>query len=766
MAPKGVCVRSLGVVLDQAKRFIALAFLLLIAVAVGVDQQARGYEASTAPAGDFSAERAFRIVQDIAREPHPMGTPAHARVRERLVSELADIGLEPEIHEGVGRWPEDIDRDTISVGHVSNIIARVPGSDPSGTIYLAAHYDSVPSGPGANDDSVGVAAVLETVRALRSAGSALRNDVVVLLTDGEEAGLLGAEAFVHALPQSTQPGIVINHEARGAGGPPLLWRVTAPDGGLIRAVEGAAPHPAADSLSTALGASMTSSTTDLAAFGPGGLAVLDWAYVGGGAYYHNRLDDPAHVNLATVQQMGDNTIALTRELGQRDLASLSDDRNRSYFQLPAGLLVVFPSWVTIALAVLALVGLAVVVGLARRAGEATLTRVLAAAVTALAAAAIAVAATFGLWWVLSTVRPGYTLLADPYRPWPYYGAMVLLAVAVLLMWYALSRKWFGPKSALLGMLCCVVVAGAILTFTVPTAGHLLVIPAVAALAGWLITYTGGRGHVVVMAVALVPAAVFLSGSIWPSIQLGVGTAPFAVVPAVVLLTGLMLPLLEVGPPAAPLSRRYACALPAVPLALALVLAATGLAVDRFDESHPMPSELKYALDADNASAQWISRMPPDRWNGGFVSDASPEGAFSELWSETSHSGPAAAVDLPAPAVDITSDTVESGDRRLRLRLRSLRGATAIGVHFEAADIRSLTVAGRDITPVPADGFRFYAPPPEGLEVEIVAPSGPLTLRVSDYLWLPDSGLPAFEPPPADMFLAQDSESAVFTTPTI
>lgn len=752
--------------LDQAKRFIALAFLLLIAVAVGVDQQARGHEGSTAPAGDFSAERAFQIVQDIAREPHPMGTPAHARVRERLVNELRDIGLEPEVHNGVGRWPEGIDRDTLSVGHVSNIIARVPGSDPSGTIYLAAHYDSVASGPGANDDSVGVAAVLETVRALRSAGVTLRNDVVVLLTDGEEPGLLGAEAFVHALPQSTQPGIVINHEARGAGGPPLLWRITAPDGGLIGAVEGAAPHPAADSLSTALGTSLTSSTTDLAAFEPGGLAVLDWAYVGGGAYYHNRLDDPAHVNLATVQQMGDNTIALTRELGQRDLASLSDDRNRSYFQLPAGLLLVFPSWVTIALAILALVGLAVVVELARRAGEATLTRVLAAAVTALAATAIAVATTFGLWWLLTTIRPGYTQLADPYRPWPYYGAMVLLAVAVLLTWYVLSRRWFGSRPTALGMLCCVVVSGALLSFTVPTAGHVLVIPAVAALAGWLITYTAGRGHVVAMTVALVPAAIFLSGSIWPSIQLGVGTAPFGVVPAVVLLTGLMLPLLEVGPPGALHSRRYVCLLPAAALALVLVLAATGLAVDRFDESHPMPSELKYALDADNASAQWISRTPPDRWSGGFVSDAPPEGPFGELWTETSHSGPASAADLPAPAVDITSDTVKSDDRLLRLRLRSLRGATAIGVHFEAADIRSLTVAGRDITPVPADGFRFYAPPPEGLEVEIVAPSGPLTLRVSDYLWLPDSGLPAFEPPPADMFLMQDSESAAFTTPTI
>jgi Zn-dependent M28 family amino/carboxypeptidase len=64
---------------------------------------------------------------------------------------------------------------------------------------LAAHYDSVPTGLGASDDGAAVAAMLETLRALR-AGSPPRNEVMVLLTDGEEAGLLGATAFVDEHP--------------------------------------------------------------------------------------------------------------------------------------------------------------------------------------------------------------------------------------------------------------------------------------------------------------------------------------------------------------------------------------------------------------------------------------------------------------------------------------------------------------------------------------------------------------------------------------
>jgi len=54
-------------------------------------------------------------------------------------------------------------------------------------------------GPGAADDGAAVAAVLETVRALRTQAP-LRNDLVVLLIDGEENGLLGAQAVVRDDP--------------------------------------------------------------------------------------------------------------------------------------------------------------------------------------------------------------------------------------------------------------------------------------------------------------------------------------------------------------------------------------------------------------------------------------------------------------------------------------------------------------------------------------------------------------------------------------
>ncbi|WP_280447123.1 M20/M25/M40 family metallo-hydrolase, partial [Nocardia brasiliensis] len=222
---------------------LAFVVLLLVAGATAWEQQPHGHRPESAPVAEFSAARAMRIVEEIAQRPHPVGTPEHDRVRDHLAGELRALGLDTEIQQGVGRYPTGVVRDVLGMGRVANIIARLPGTNSTGTVFLTAHYDSVASGPGANDDGVGVAAILETVRALRAAGTTVRNDVVVLLTDGEEPGLLGAEAFVAAGMDGRKTGVVVNHEARGAGGPVLMWRVTHPDGAAVGARAHPPPHP-------------------------------------------------------------------------------------------------------------------------------------------------------------------------------------------------------------------------------------------------------------------------------------------------------------------------------------------------------------------------------------------------------------------------------------------------------------------------------------------------------------------------------------------
>ena len=126
-------------------------------------------------------------------------------MRDYLLAELTKLGTSPEIETGFA----SIDFGKFhGEGNVENIVARLPGSGNTRPVMLAAHYDSVTRGPGASDDASGVAVLLETLRALRAAPS-LRNDVIFLITDGEEKGLLGAQVFVRDHPWRHQPAVTL-----------------------------------------------------------------------------------------------------------------------------------------------------------------------------------------------------------------------------------------------------------------------------------------------------------------------------------------------------------------------------------------------------------------------------------------------------------------------------------------------------------------------------------------------------------------------------
>ncbi|WP_157556708.1 M28 family peptidase [Nocardia acidivorans] len=736
---------------------LAFALLLAVVVATAWQGQPRGYRDDSAAPEEFSAARAYRTVREIARAPHPVGTPEHDRVRDHLADELRKLGLETEIREGVGRWPGNFKPDNTGLGRVANIVGTLKGTNPTGTVYLVAHYDSVPPGPGANDDGVGVAAILETMRALRDSENGLRNTVVALLTDGEEPGLLGAEAFA-AAGNYDRHGVVINHDARGAGGPPLLWRITSPDGGLI-GVAKHAPYPNTDSLTTTLAGAGVSSTTDFVAFDKVGLPVLDWAYAGDSAYYHNPKDDPAHVDLATVQQLGENTLALTRDFGGRDLTDTADRSNPAYFALPFGTLVVLPAWVIIALAVLSLLVGGWVIRQVRRNGEASVKGVIGAAALTSAGTPVAVGATYGLWWLVQRIRPEYRAWpVDPYRPEFFQAALLVLAVCVLIACYALARRWFGATAAAVGVLTGVVVAGAATTVYSPAAAEMFVLPGCAAALGVALTFlVPDRWRLLTLTVFLLPAAVFLGCNVWLGMQAGLMTAPFTAVPLVVLLGGLLLLTLIRSWP-----QRRGWTVPALTLVLALVLTAVGQAVDRFDVEHPRVAQVAYALDADQQQAQWMSVLPPDDWTRSFASDHAPGAPYSDLFPSVVASGKAVVENLTAPTADIISDTTDSGQRTVKLRLRSTRGATRIDLHWEQAPT-ALRVAGREVTPVPHKSFSFAAPPADGIEVELVAPAGAVALTVADYTYLPDSKLAqgAGAGHPNDTYFRQDSSAVVF-----
>lgn len=255
------------------------------------------------PSGDPaepSATRAFAQIEQIAREPHPTGSAANARVRDYLVAELRKLGLTVTTTTGTLDQRSQVRLDRWAKGAAAgptpfvNIVAVLPGKDRTlPAVALMAHYDSVWGSPGAADDFAGVASVLETTRALAARGAPAR-DLVVILTDGEELGLVGARDFFAHNPLAGRIGAVINLEARGGGGIASMFQTSRGNGEVAQLYARTVAHPATSSLAAFLYSVLPNDTDLTEALHRGGYAAWNIAFIGRPALYHSPLATPAN----------------------------------------------------------------------------------------------------------------------------------------------------------------------------------------------------------------------------------------------------------------------------------------------------------------------------------------------------------------------------------------------------------------------------------------------------------------------------------------
>jgi Zn-dependent M28 family amino/carboxypeptidase len=89
-----------------------------------------------------------------------------------------------------------------------NIIAQTKTGSTTDVVMAGAHLDSVPEGPGINDDGSGVAAVLETAVQLGNSPN-VRNAVRFGFWGAEELGLIGSRNYVESLGLDALKGIAL-----------------------------------------------------------------------------------------------------------------------------------------------------------------------------------------------------------------------------------------------------------------------------------------------------------------------------------------------------------------------------------------------------------------------------------------------------------------------------------------------------------------------------------------------------------------------------
>jgi hypothetical protein len=257
-------------------------------------------------------------IERIARAPHPSGSAEHAALRGYLMQRLGELGLTVRTQEG--QFPAEaraeLDRrggKAVARVPLTNVLGLLRGTDPNlPALALMAHYDSVPGSPAAADDGAGVASILETLRAL-SLDRQRKRDVLVILTDGEESGLLGARMFFAQAAEARRIGAIVNLETRGGGGKANLFQTSARNGEVARLWAQTAPHPAGTSLATFI-YSVLPNDTDLTVALPHGYSAWNFAFIGRPGLYHSPLATAANLDRGSLQQMGEQTLGLAQAL--------------------------------------------------------------------------------------------------------------------------------------------------------------------------------------------------------------------------------------------------------------------------------------------------------------------------------------------------------------------------------------------------------------------------------------------------------------------
>lgn len=742
----------------------ALAFPAAILCVSLVTTRPPAPKPSDAPANEFSATRARNVLYQLVGDdlPHPIGSAQNDVVRGRIIDQLTRLGYQPDVQTGFAC------DEFGTCGTVKNVLARLPGTQPGQAVLLAAHYDSVPAGPGASDDGAGVATVLEIARALKAMPQP-RNSIILMIDDGEEAGLLGAHAFIDGHPWAKEVGAAVNIEARGSSGPSLMFETGSANEWVVRLFARSVWHPATSSIFYTIYKTLPNDT-DFTVFKAAGYQGLNFAYLSDVVHYHTPLDSFENANPASLQHHGDNALPSLVALANADVES-PPRSEAAYFDVFEHWVARWPARSSLPVSILAMLLIGVqIFWLMRvqrlRTGE-YLWGILAWIVVILSTAVLA-------WIVVRIIRLAGALPVNwVAHPLPLQVAMWSLAVAVVVTFGTFFARKAGFWGLWAGTWTWISVLSVALSYLLPGVSYLLVLNScAAAVSGLAFTLRRGedkQGSPVLAAVPLATGAIAGFGlALMLYDTLGVQWLLIVAVAVALLLT----PLIPLCRDLRDASGLPALAVPGIPIALTLAAAFVAAVVPAFSAKAPERVNIEYWQDADSGKGQWIvhpgsGRLPePIRLAAKF--HLVEHGPFP--WSlQQAFLADAPNLDVAPPTFTILNSSEVNGKRTYRALLRSERGATQAMVFFPPnsgiEDVRA-----EDLPLAPASArvrrylngwsiFNCVTMTPKGVAIDFTLPEGkPVEIYAVDQTFrLPEQGSFLLKSRPLTAIPSQDGD---------
>ena len=681
-------------------------------------------KAADAPKTEFSATRAREILNRLVGDgvPHPTGSAQNDVVRSRVLDEFTNAGYQPTVQSGFAC------DELGDCGSVQNILARLDGTKPGPAVLLAAHYDSVPAGPGAFDDGAGVATVLEIARILKSLPPP-SHSIIFLIDDGEEAGLLGARAFVNQHPWAKDVRAVVNVDNRGTSGPSLMFETGDANQWAVRLYAQNAAHPVTSSVFYSAYKQIPNDT-DFTVFKAAGYQGLNFANIGDVVQYHTPLDSLENADPATLQHHGDNALSSLQAFANADISNPAKSE-AVYFDLLGRWTVHWPAGVTLRIALgsafLLLLEIAWLFYKQRLTAPEFLWGFLAWLISILAVAI------FG--FLLSYILRKAGATPVPWTAHPLAAQVAFWSLAIAVLSFVALR--FASRAGFIGLWSGVwtwwLLLSVAVSARIPGVSYvLLVATCAAALAGLLIVFRPRSSSLA----AILPLAVAALVGFPLALLLYQGFGGHALPLIAVLVALLLSPLAPLFAEAERARGLSLLALPWLAGAVTLLASFAAIVVPAFSAKAPEHVTLQYVQEADSGNSQWVAypasgHLPePIRLATNFRGQEN--GAFPWI-ADPAFFAAAPHEELAPPTFTIQESTELPGKRRYRTLLRSERGASEALVMFPPnSRIESVLAIDEPVQPQTEKvrqyqngwyAYDFYAMPGKGVEMSFTLPVG-------------------------------------------
>lgn len=649
----------------------------------------------TSPDTEFSAERAFEHIKTLSQTPRPLGTSANDSARNYIINELRELGLQPTVQSGIGIG-SSFDRGL--VGNTNNIIAQMEGSNPQRTILLMAHYDSKPNTYGAGDDASGIATILESIRAIKSQKEPLQNNLLILFTDGEERGLLGAELFVDEFEDLQQIDLVLNFESRGSSGPSMMFETSENNGHLIPHFAQATPHPAANSLMYTV-YTLLPNDTDLSVTKRAGIDGLNFAFTEDFLHYHTMLDTPENLSLASVQHHGSNLLSNVRHFGNTNFAQ-QNNTEFVYFNNLTGGLIYYPSEWSFPLAlVTTLLFIAFLIYLFRT-KQITIGKYLGSLLLFLVTVATGALITYFGWQGIKTLHTEYQWIiqGEVYNHTWYFWAFSLLVTTVFIGIYSWIQTKLSTQQIISGPFTIWILLSLATAWYLPTAAYIFTWPALLGLVGWIILEDGittfSWQNTLILAVAFFWGLFIITPYI-RLVQVMLTTEMLAVSMVVLgLLIGLIWPLIR------QIINDHGYKWSGGLAVIALICLVAASFDSDFDSDYKKQNSINFVQDLDTGTAYWVSRDPLiDEWTQQFLSDDYQEGDPADislpfgrnvLYQKTT------TANIPHPDFEIVADSSSGSHRYLTLQMNPHNGIAMRMYWRQNANLAKISIEEKSI----------------------------------------------------------------------